>query len=102
MSDTTCPYCEGSGREDDGEVCLACNGSGWYGTSKQLTDKIQSLEQEVARLKQENLATRNWKSCKHLSFSDKYHEFFCRKQCYEMNKLVLCASGRKKKNTTKR
>ena len=61
MSDTTCPYCGGSGHEDDGEVCIACNGSGWYGTSKQLTDKIQSLEKEVARLKEENLKLNEYK-----------------------------------------
>jgi len=52
--DATCPYCSGTGYEIDGEDCTACNGCGWYGTSKFLTDKIQSLEQEVERFKEEN------------------------------------------------
>lgn len=87
MSDTTCPYCEGSGREDDGEdreVCLACNGSGWYGTSKQLTDKIQSLEQEVARLKDDNFVMRNCINCRFYRLEPVVH-----KEC----SLPVCESA---------
>lgn len=50
--DTTCPYCEGSGFDGEDE-CTACNGCGWYGTDRQLTEIIKRLEAENAELKAE-------------------------------------------------
>lgn len=48
------------------EKYMECNCT--YGSAREVwwfkEQKIKSLEQEVARLKEENLRMRNWKNCK--------------------------------------